>query len=142
MPFNPKSLKNLKPSKKGHTNNPNGRPRKSFSIINTELQKKGIEKITKSDLINAYSLIFNSTEKELQSIATDKETPYAFRLIIGELNSAKTRSTALKDLRDYMFGRAVQQTEINAKIKTMSDLTDEELYEEARNLLGDPDEKE
>lgn len=97
---------NLIPFQKGQSGNPNGRPRKSFSVINAELKAKGIESLSRTDLIDAYGLIFNSTEKELKELAGEKETPYALRLIIGELNSARTRSKALQDYRDYMFGKA------------------------------------
>lgn len=96
---------------KGFADNPqninkNGAPRKSFTVINEQLKAKGVEVLTKSALIEAYSLIFNSTEKELKLLAKDDETPYALRLIIGELNSTRTRSKALQDYRDYCFGKA------------------------------------
>jgi len=97
---------NLIPFVKGQSGNPNGRPRKSFGVINAQLKAKGIEALSKTDLVEAYSLIFNSSEDELKDLAKDKETPYAMRLIIGELNSARTRSKALQDYRDYMFGKA------------------------------------
>ena len=108
---------NLIPFKKGESGNPNGRPRKSFSVINAELKSKGIEALSKSDLIDAYALIFNSTEDDLKELAKEKNTPYALRLIIGELNSAKTRSKALQDYRDYAFGKATDNMDHTTKGK-------------------------
>lgn len=92
--------------------NTKGQPRKSFSTINLELKEKGVEPLTKNQFIEAYTLIFNSTDKELKQIANDLNVPLVLRLIIKELSNTKTRSKALADYRDYMFGRAVQKSEI------------------------------
>jgi hypothetical protein len=106
---------NLKPFKKGEDprRNMNGRPRKSFSTINAGLKAKGVEKLSKTDLLEAYALIFNSSEQDLVEIAKDKETPYAFKIIITELNDKRTRAKAMQDYRDYTFGRAVENIEVN-----------------------------
>jgi len=103
--------------------NRNGRPRKSFSVVNDELKAKGVEPLTKSNLIDAYSLIFNSTEDDLKEIAQDKNTPYALKLIINELNDKRTRSKAIADYRDYMFGKAMQSTDITSKGKEITSVT-------------------
>jgi hypothetical protein len=92
--------------------NKDGRPRKSFSTINKSLQAAGVEPLTKTNLIKSYELIFSATEEELQNIAKDKETPYGLKLIIKELNNTKSRSQALKDYRDYMFGKATENKNI------------------------------
>jgi hypothetical protein len=94
----------------------NGRPRKSFSTINAGLKAKGVEKLSKTDLIEAYALIFNSSEQDLVEIAKDKETPYAFKIIITELNDKRTRAKAMQDYRDYTFGRAVENIEVNNSV--------------------------
>jgi len=102
---------------KGFDSNPEninkkGRPRKSFNTINKELKDKGITPLTKSHLIEAYELIFNSNEEDLKKIASDESTPYGLKLIIKELNDKKTRSKALADYRDYMFGKAKESRDI------------------------------
>ncbi len=129
---------NLKPFKKGADSRRNldGRPRKSFATINEELKKKGITKLSKSDLLDAYALIFNSTEDDLKDIAKDKNTPYALKLIILELNDKKTRAKAMQDYRDYSFGRATDNVDhttagkefkiINLGIGTNPDLRNDE----------------
>ena len=102
--------------KKGESGNPNGRPRKSFASINAELKAKGIDKLSKSDLLDAYALIFNSTEDDLVNIAKDKNTPYALKIIIMELNDKRTRAKAMQYYRDYTFGRATENIEVNKNV--------------------------
>jgi hypothetical protein len=105
--------KNLIPFVPGESGNPNGRPRKSFASINAELKLKGIIPLSKTDLIDAYALVFNTDEDELKAIAADKKTPYALRIIIFELNNSKTRAKAMQDYRDYTFGRAKESLDLN-----------------------------
>lgn len=88
--------------------NRKGQPRKSFSTINLSLKEKGIEKLSKAVFVEMYNLIFNATETELKELAADKDIPMVVRLIILELQNTKTRSRALADYRDYMFGKAEQ----------------------------------
>lgn len=97
--------------------NRTGANRKSFATINIELEAKGIKPLSKHDLIDAYGRIFNSTEDELKELATDKNIPFAFRLLILQLNDKKVRDLALKDYRDYMFGKANQTINENVKLE-------------------------
>jgi len=100
--------------KQGQSGNPNGRPRKSFASINAELKAKGVVPLSKTDLIDAYQTIFNADEDTLKDIAKDKDTPYAMKIIILELNDKKTRAKAMQDYRDYCFGRAMNTTDITS----------------------------
>jgi hypothetical protein len=106
--------------KKGESGNLNGRPRKSFASINAELKAKGVVPLTKAALIEAYELVFNTDEDELKRIASDDNTPYGLKLIIKELNNAKTRSKALADYRDYMFGKAKESKDITTNGESMN----------------------
>lgn len=122
--------------KGGFHNNPqninrSGANRKSFATINDALKKKGIQALTKNELIESYTLIFNATEDELKRIAIDKKTPFALRLIITELNDKTTRSKAIADLRNYMFGQAAQ--EVNHKVEARV-LSPEEMKEYLKEL--------
>lgn len=111
--MNGKETNKWKGFKKWVSGNPKGTPRKLFSTVNLELKAKWITPITRGQLLDAYALIFNSTEADLQLLSVDKEIPYVLRLIIGELNNKNTRSKALADYRDYMFGKATQSIDAN-----------------------------
>lgn len=101
----------LRPEK-GETNNPNGRPKKSFSLMNEALKKEGYEPLTKSQLMEAYSLLFSLDEERIQEIAEDVMQPLAIRLIIAEITDEQTRGKALIDIRDYVFGKAKEELKI------------------------------
>jgi len=111
--------------------NMNGRPRKSFATINADLRKKGVTPLTKSDMIDAYGLIFNSTDEELEEIKHDKKTPLVLRLIIKEFDKASTKSRALADYRDYMFGKAKEHVEVS-----QPEMTREERLQRIDELRG------
>jgi len=88
--------------------NKEGRPKKSFALFNEKMKSEGVVPLSRSQLIEAYGIIFNSSEEKLRSIASDAEQPYALRIIIMEMNDKKTKAKALADYRDYMFGKATQ----------------------------------
>jgi len=94
--------------------NKTGKNRRSFATINNDLKAKGIEPLTKTALVEAYSLIFNSTAEELEKIKEDPKTPFVLQLIIKELDgNGKTK--AIADYRDYQFGRAEEKIDLTSK---------------------------
>ena len=101
--------------KKGKSGNPNGRPKKSFASINDELKKEGFKALKKSEIIEAYGIIFNTTEERLKQIAGDKDAPFGLRKTILYLNDKKNYMKAYQDYRDYMFGRAKENIDHTTK---------------------------
>jgi hypothetical protein len=102
----------LKIPEKGETNNPNGRPKKSFSLMNETLKKEGYEPLTKGQLMEAYSLLFSIDEAKISELAEDDTQPLAIRLIIQEMTEPQSRGKALVDMRDYLFGKAREELKI------------------------------
>jgi len=105
----------LKIPEKGETNNPHGRPKKSFSLLNTQLKKEGYEPLTKSQLMEAYSLLLSIDEVKIQEIADDDKQPLAIRLIIAEMTNEQSRGRALADMRDYLFGKSESKLSVEVK---------------------------
>jgi len=87
----------------------NGRKPKSFKMFNDKMKEEGYQPLTKEDLINCYAFIFSAEEEKIQEIANDETQPLALRLIIQEMTDERTRSRALIDFRDYMFGKAKEE---------------------------------
>lgn len=109
MANNPNNIENLNPAKKGEIRNPHGRPKKSFSLLNDQLKNEGYEALTRSQIVEAYSLIFSLDEEKIKEIASDKTQPLVIRLIIKELTGAETSGKAIQDIRNYIFGQAKQE---------------------------------
>lgn len=99
--------------KKGGAGNPKGRPRKSFNQISNYLKEVGVPELTREQLLTTYKVLFNATEQQLKDIMDDPDVPYALKIIIAELNHKQRRMIALKDLRDYVFGKATENRNVN-----------------------------
>jgi len=92
----------------------NGRKPKSFKMFNDKMKAEGYQPLTKEDLINCYAFIFSAEQSKIQEIAEDETQPLALRLIISEMTDERTRSRAMADFRDYMFGKATQTQDITS----------------------------
>ena len=106
------------------TNQPsgNGRKPKSFTQFNRAMKEKGFEPLSKEALIECYSFLFSATEEEIKAVADDATQPLGLRLIISEFTDERTRSKAMQDYRDYMFGKALQQTDMTTKGEKLEQL--------------------
>jgi Mg/Co/Ni transporter MgtE len=111
--------------------NKKGVPKKSFAQFNEKLKAEGHEALTKTQLVEAYGLIFNLPEEELKLIALDLKQPFALRLIINEMSNSKTRSKALADFRDYAFGKAL------AEMKVQTNMQIGKMSEEAKDKIDE-----
>lgn len=99
------------------TNQPenNGRKPKSFTLFNRMMKEQGVEPLSKEALIECYSFLFSATQAQIEEVADDNDQPLGLRLIIAEFTDERTRSKAMQDYRDYMFGKALQNTDVTSK---------------------------
>lgn len=84
MPVNPKSLKNLKPAKKGDVLNPNGRPRSPAGATLREWLNVLIEK----------------PERDLREIINDEDAPAAKVIAARRVLNAMLDSSTWKEVKD------------------------------------------
>lgn len=102
-------------AEKGDVLNPKGRPKKSFTLLNETLAKEGYEPLTKAQLHTAYSLLFALDKDRIQEIAKDDEQPLSLRLLIKDFLDPETRVSVMKDMREFLFGRASNSIDVGNK---------------------------
>lgn len=100
------------------TNQPknSGRKPKSFTMFNRMMKEQGVEPLSKEALIECYAFLFSATQAQIEAVADDEEQPLGLRLIIAEFTDERTRSRAMQDYRDYMFGKALQTVEEKSEV--------------------------
>lgn len=107
MPVNPKSLKNLRPSKKGMTNNPNGQPRKWVSLVNKALEEEWYSPASKRDIEENYMQMLQLPQEKLLAMGKDKNQPMLVRIVAKNMLSWKGFDIIEKML-DRWIGKAIQ----------------------------------
>jgi len=107
---------NLKPQKKGDPPlNPNGRPPKTFTLVNRQLKEQGYEPLTRSQLQEAVSLLMGLSRDKVREISKDDALPIALRIVATELLDPENAFKTFQDSRDWNYGRATQTTEVSGK---------------------------
>ena len=111
----PKKQENLKPFKEGKDKRRNlkGRPRKKYSEHIYDLKSKGYLAPTKTEYFDMMGLLLAMDEQDIKEFSKDKTRPYWIRLIVRDLNSKSARQKIMSDYRDWLFGKAVQTTDVN-----------------------------
>lgn len=100
--------------------NRTGANRKSFAKLNDALTKKGIKPLSKSEMKEFLMLAMNATEEELKKIAQDKNQPMVLRQLIRELADKRLSYNAIRDMRDYAFGKADENVNHTVKARVLS----------------------
>jgi hypothetical protein len=94
--------------------NREGRPRKLLSTINNELKEKGFERVSPSQVIEAYELFLNLNEQEATQIIESKEHPMFLRIVLKHLMSPKGHEMIEKIL-DRAHGTSKQHLDHTSK---------------------------
>ena len=95
--------------------NRKGAPRKSFNTFNLKCEKMGVEKVTREMYFSSVSNIMNLTDKDLRKEMADEKNPRWLRWLIQDLGDKQQRVKIMQDHRDWLFGKAMQKTELTGK---------------------------
>jgi hypothetical protein len=99
--------------------NRSGRPRSHFVKVNNSLKEQGYESVSKKELLELYSLLLSLDESKVKELIADDTAPYVVRLILKEF-LGKNGGKVIKDMIDYVFGKATQQIGHSAEVKEQS----------------------
>ena len=103
--------------KKGQTLNPNGRPRKTISAVNVELEASGATEATKQDITSCYLRLIQLSIPELEAKIKDSQQPALVRIVGKAILSGKGFDVIEKVL-DRGIGKPDQKVEHSGEIKT------------------------
>lgn len=126
----PKAKSIGKPFVKGKSGNPKGRPRKLVSTIISAMKEQGVEPLKQSQIIDAYEILLQLTQKELTKMVLDQETPMFMR-IIGKAMLSPKGSHIIETMLDRAHGKAKQSLDVKADVKTNDDIDYSKLSEGA-----------
>lgn len=102
-----KRMKNLKPFKKGESGNPNGRPPKLLCHIIAELKEKGYERVSPSQIAEAYEILFNLNRVEITGWVNNETAPMFMRIVAKQMLSARGVEM-LEKMLDRAHGKSKQ----------------------------------
>ena len=113
MANNKNAKDNLKPCKKGETNNPNGRPKKIVSAALDALRLEG-EEVTAAMAQETMNVFLSLTKAKITAIANDDKQSIMFRIIARAMLKDK-QFEVLNSLLDRSHGKAIQKTEVKSE---------------------------
>jgi 3-methyladenine DNA glycosylase AlkD len=120
---NPENIEKYK-MKKGTTLNPNGRPRKTISSVNKELEEQGIKPTTANEIKDIYLRLVNMEMTELKALVENQKQPALIR-IVGKKILSEKGFDIIEKMLDRSIGRATQQINVN-DITPVIEVTDQQ----------------
>lgn len=100
---------NLVNWEKGQSGNPKGRPPLLVSKVNKELAAAGYERVTASQVAEAYETLLNLPDAELEAMQHNGKMPKLIRIMAKEMLGGKGFEVIEKML-DRAHGKAKQTT--------------------------------
>lgn len=77
---------------------------------------KDIEGLTKADFVNAISKLLEMNESDWTEIELNSETPNWIKFLVADLRNPKSRSKAMADVLDRIFGKAKEEYVIKGEM--------------------------
>ena len=102
--------------------NKNGRPPMLLTVMMRELREAGYERVSPSNIIEAYELLLGLDEEKLREIVNDKDKPMLVRIVSKQMLSTKG-AEILEKMMDRAHGRAKTSADITTggeKLNTTS----------------------
>lgn len=98
-------------AEKGETANPNGRPRKTISSVNKELEEQGIKPTTANEIKDIYLRLVNMEMTELKALVEESKQPALIR-IVGKKILSEKGFDIIEKMLDRSLGKPNQSVEI------------------------------
>jgi len=102
---------NLIPARKGEIRNPNGGPRKTISIVNSELEKQGYTEASKQDITSCYLRLIQIPVPELTKMVSDNSQPSLVR-IVGKAVLSGKGFDVIEKILDRGIGKAANSIDV------------------------------
>ena len=124
---------------KGETANPNGRPRKTISSVNKELEAQGIKPTTANEIRDIYLRLINLKIEDIKKLVEDVEQPALIRIVGRRIIEGKDKGLDIMEkILDRSIGKPQQSVDITAEVsgqmkKTVTDLFPPEIIEKVNN---------
>jgi len=93
--------------KKGESGNPKGRPPKLLTELLEDLRAEGFERVTTSQVVDAYETLFGLPVEKLRAVAINEKLPMISRIVAKAMLSTKGFEI-LEKMLDRAQGRPKQ----------------------------------
>src|SRR3990167_8510485 len=93
----------------GESGNPNGRPKKLLRHFNDEMKSAGYERVSPTQIAEAYELILNLDEEDIAKVVTDKKQPMLLRIVARRIMDKKDGHEMIEKIIDRAHGKSRQK---------------------------------